>query len=147
MSKARIPTPGRRQAGFSLIEIMVGMVIAMVGVIIMMEVLMASDQRTRTSSAGNDALSSGAVMLHMMQRDLTQAGYGINALRLLGCNVVLPNGAVVPLAPIVVNPPVALIPAGDPNTDTLLVFTGSDSGQPEGNSVLAPPVGNRYAVQ
>lgn len=150
MSKARTPATHRRRghAGFSLIEIMVGMVIALIGVVIMMEVLLTSDQRSRTSSAGNDATSSGAVLLHMMQRDLSQAGYGINALRLLGCNVVLPtHGAVVPLAPIVINPPAALVPAGDPNTDTLLTFTGNDNGQPEGNAVQTPPTGAVYLMQ
>jgi type IV pilus assembly protein PilW len=147
MSHARRPNTASRRGlkGFSLIEIMVGMVIAMIGVIIMMEVLLTSDQRTRTSSSGNDALSSGAVMLHMMQRDLTQAGYGINAIRLLGCNLVLPgHGAVVPLAPVVVNS--ALLPAGDPNTDTLLVFAGNDHGQPEGNAVQAI-AGSSYTMQ
>lgn len=139
----------RHAGGFSLIEILVGMVIAMIGVVIMMEVLLTSEQRTRTSNTGNDALSGGAVMLQMMQRDLVQGGYGVNSLRLLGCNLVLPEsgGAVVPIAPVVINPPTTLIPAGDANTDRLLVFYGSDANQPEGNPVLATPVGTRYAVQ
>jgi type IV pilus assembly protein PilW len=139
--------PRRRgMSGFSLIEIMVGLVIAMVGVIIMMQVLLTSDARARTTTGGNDALSSGAVMLHMMQRDLVQAGYGINALNLMGCNIVLPTGATLPLAPLVINPPVALIPAGDAHTDTLLTFYGSDNGQPQGNTVYSLS-GSSYTMQ
>jgi type IV pilus assembly protein PilW len=141
-------TKFHRQRGISLIEILVGMVIAMVGVIIMMEVLLGADQRTRTSNAGNDATSTGAVMLHMVKRDLVQAGYGINTQGLLGCNLTLPNGKVIPLAPVVINPAAALVPAGDANTDTLLVVYGSDNGQPEGNAVFSVDVAaSSYAMQ
>ena len=143
-----LPRPRRgssAQRGFSLIEVLVGMLIAMVGVIIMMEVLLTSEQRTRTTGTGNDALSSGAVMLHMMKKDLVQAGYGINSLALLGCNVTLPgHNAVIPLAPVVINP--AVIPAGDANTDRLLVFYGTDPGQPEGNAVFTAS-GATYTMQ
>lgn len=138
-----------RQRGFSLIEIMVGLVIAMIGVIIMMEVLITSEQRTRTTNSGNDALSSGAVMAHMIQRDLAQAGYGINSLGLLGCNVQLPTGTTtvpVPLAPVVINPAIASLPAADANTDVLLVAYGNGNGQPEGNAISGL-AGNDYTVQ
>lgn len=132
--------PLRRRAfqqGLSLIEVLVGMLIAMIGVVIMMEVLMTSEERNRTTSAGNDATSSGAIMLYMIQRDIAQSGYGFNTSRLLGCSVTLPTGATIPLAPVVINPPVALVPAGDPNTDRLLVMYGTGSGQPEGNQVFS----------
>lgn len=136
----------RRQHGFTLVEILVGLVIAMIGVAIMMEVLLTSDQRSRTTSAGNEALSSGAVMLHLIQRDLVQAGFGINAQRLLGCNITTPSGAVVPLAPVVINPPTSIVPAGDANTDRLLVVYGSGNGQPEGQQIYAV-AGSSYAVR
>jgi type IV pilus assembly protein PilW len=57
--------------------------------------------------------------------------------RLLGCNLQLPFGAPVPLAPVIINPPVAVIPAGDANTDTLLVSYGLGNDQPEGYNVLS----------
>ena len=144
-------TRGIRQRGFSLIEVLIGLLIAMIGVVIMMEVLITSEERTRTTSGANDALSTGAVMLHLMQRDLVQAGYGINSVNLLGCNLTLPaNGAVpartIPLAPVVINPATAVIPAGDANTDRLLVFYGNDSGQPEGNVVYGV-AGAKYTTQ
>jgi type IV pilus assembly protein PilW len=134
------------QAGFSLVEILVGVAIAMIGVAIMMEVLLTSDQRTRTTTTGNDALSTGAVMMHLMQRDLLQAGYGINSTNLLGCNLVLPTTGTdaIQLAPYTINSPV--IPAGDPNTDTLLIFYGSDNGEPEGQAVIST-AGSGYMVK
>jgi type IV pilus assembly protein PilW len=136
----------RRQHGFSLIEVMVGLVIAMVGVVIMMEVLITSEERTRTTGAGTDATSNGAIMMHLLQRDLAQAGFGINTVNLLGCTITLPSGKQVPLAPVVINPATSVIPASDPDTDRLLVFYGNDNGQPEGNEVFAV-TGTAYTVQ
>jgi type IV pilus assembly protein PilW len=139
----------RAEHGFSLIEVLVGLLIAMIGVVIMMEVLITSEQRTRTTSGGNDATSSGAIMLHLLQRDLLQAGYGINSLGLLGCNLALPNGKVVPMAPVVIykdSDTSTVVPPGDPNTDRLLVFYGNDSGQPEGNTVYSV-AGSVYTMQ
>jgi type IV pilus assembly protein PilW len=127
--------PGRSQRGFSLIEILVGLLIAMIAVVIMMEVLITSEQRSRTTNSGNDAISAGAVTLHMLMTDLKQAGYGFNNSSTLGCNVILPTGATVPLAPVVINPATTVVPAGDANTDTLLVALGNSNGQPEGNTV------------
>jgi type IV pilus assembly protein PilW len=152
MSTSHALTRARRgsriQRGFSLMEVLVGMLIAMVGVVIMMEVLLTSEQRTRTTGTGNDALSSGAIILHMMKKDLVQAGYGLNSQNIIGCNVVVPTGAAVPLAPVVINPPTALVPAGDANTDRLLVFYGNDPGQPEGNEVFGVDAGAKtYSMQ
>ena len=139
-----------RNSGFSLIEIMVGIAIAMVGVVIMLEVLIISQRQAVTTGSGNDALSSGAIMMHMLERDLMQAGYGLTTYPpkgMLGCNVALPSGATIPLAPILINPATSLIPAGDANTDRLLVFYGNDDGQPEGNVAYPPAAGNVYTVQ
>jgi type IV pilus assembly protein PilW len=138
-----------RQRGFSLIEILIGLLIAMVAVVIMMEVLITSEQRTRTTSGGNEALSTGAVMLHLMQRDLVQSGYGINTLKLLGCNLTLPNGKTVPMAPVVIykaSDTSTVVPQADADTDRLLVFYGNDTGQPEGNTIYTV-TGSTYTVQ
>lgn len=146
---APVRSPSRGEHGFSLVEVLIGLLIAMIGVVIMMEVLITSEQRSRTTSGGNDATSSGAVMLHLLQRDLLQAGYGINSLGLLGCSLALPNGKIVPMAPVVIYPagdPSTVVPPGDPNTDRLLVFYGNDSGQPEGNTVYSV-AGAVYAMQ
>jgi type IV pilus assembly protein PilW len=143
------PFRTRRQRGFSLIEVLIGLLIAMIAVVIIMEALITSDRRTRTTSGANDAMSGGAIMLHMVQSDLLQAGYGINSVKLLGCNLTLPNGKTVPMAPVVIYKPSdtsTVVPAGDANTDRLLVVYGSDSGQPEGNTVYSV-AGDAYTVQ
>ena len=147
MSMPARPIAHRRSvAGFSLIEILIGIVIAMIGVLIMMEVLITSERRTLTTNAGNDAMSSGAIMLHVLERDLMQAGYGINTYSLLNCNLTVAAGRVVPMAPFVINPATTLIPTGDANTDRILVFYGNDSGEPEGNVVYTVS-GTVYTLQ
>lgn len=145
-SCSRVNPTRRRMAGFSLVELMVAILIGMVGVLIMANVLLSSSERGRTTSGGNEAMSNGAVMLHMIQRDLTQAGYGINEVRLLGCSMTLPTGVTVPIAPVVVNPPTSLIPAGDAGSDRLFVIYGNSSFQPQGNSILSVS-GSSYTVQ
>ncbi len=139
--------PSRRQGGFSLVELLVGVLIAMVGVLIMTQTLLNSEERNRTTTSGTEALSNGAVMLHLLTRDLSQGGYGLNATRLLGCNLTLPGGAVVPLAPVLILPAAStLLPTADASTDRLYVAYGNDNGQPEGNPVLSVNASN-YVVQ
>ena len=120
------------ESGFSLIEIMVGMVIGLLAIIIMMQVFAVSEERKRTANAGSDAQNSAVIALDGLQRHIGQSGYGFALTRLLGCNLQLPFGAPVPLAPVIINPAVAVIPAGDANTDTLLISYGLGNDQPEG---------------
>ncbi len=134
--KTRLRDQRSGQSGFSLIEIMVGMVIGLLAIIIMMQVFAVSEERKRTANAGSDAQNSAVIALDGIQRDIGQSAYGFALTRLLGCNLQLPFGAPVPLAPVIINPPVAVIPAGDANTDTLLVSYGLGNDQPEGYNVL-----------
>ena len=125
----------RDSAGFSLIEILVGLVIGMLGIIVMMQVFSISEERKRTTTGVGDAQNNAVVALDGLQRDIAQAGYGFASTKILNCNLLLTSGATVPLAPVIINPGVAVIPAGDANTDTLLVAYGNGNGQPEGHIV------------
>jgi type IV pilus assembly protein PilW len=73
----------RRQTGFSLPEIMIGMVIGLLGVIIIMQVTSVFEGQKRTTTGGDDAQNGGAIALNVLQRDISQAGYGINSTNLL----------------------------------------------------------------
>jgi type IV pilus assembly protein PilW len=139
----RVLRPGQR--GFSLVELMVGVAVALVAVVVIMQVFQLSEGRRRTTTGGDDAQASGLIASSMLQRDLRQAGQGIVHANLLACALTLPSGRVINnLTGIVVNDPD--IPAGDANTDTLRVAYGSGSGSPEGTRVLAQPSGNVYSV-
>lgn len=137
--------PPAHARGFSLVEIMVGLVIGMIGMIIMLQIFADAEEKSRTTGSGNDALVNGAIALHGLQRDISEAGYGFAAANLLGCNFTL-NGATLPLAPVTINPAAAAVPAGDANTDTLLVMQGGGNGEPHGNPILSVS-GQDYRVQ
>ncbi len=135
--------PKRRAVGFSLVEIMVGLAIGMLAVIVILQVFALSEGRKRTTTSGGDAQSNGALMVYQLQRDIGQAGYGFAAPSMFNCNLTWPvaSGATiataVPLAPVTINPATTIIPAGDPNTDRLLIVFGNGNGQPQGNTITA----------
>lgn len=136
----------RRSTGFGLVEIMIGMVIGMLGIIIMMQVFALSEERKRTTTGGGDALTEGVMALYALQRDIRQSGYGIGDVKVLGCNMLLRAGVTLTaMAPVTINH--ASIPAGDANTDTLLVVYGNTNGSPQGDGITAQPAATQYAVQ
>jgi hypothetical protein len=67
----------KANAGFSIVDIMVGMVIALLGVIIIFQVFSVSESIKRTTTSGGDALQNGASALFTLENSLKQAGYGI----------------------------------------------------------------------
>lgn len=137
--------------GFTLVEVMVAMVIGMIGIVIMMQVFATAEGQKRATTGTGDAQSTGATALYELQRDIRQGGYGLNSLSLLSCGLVLPSGATLPtLGPAIINPRKAdaslLLPAGDANTDTLLIGYGSGAGSSEGDAITNPN-GTILAVQ
>lgn len=124
-----------RCKGFSLVEVMVGMLIGMIGIIVMMQLFSLTEGQKRSTTGGGDAQSAGAIALYGLQRDIRQGGYGISDIRLLGCNVLLRTGVTLnTFAPVTINH--ASIPAGDPNTDTLLVVYGNANSSPLGETII-----------
>jgi type IV pilus assembly protein PilW len=137
---------GAASAGFSLAEILVGMVIAMLGILVMTQVFSLSEGQKRTTTGGDDAQNSGAIALYGLQRDIRQAGWGITNSKVMGCNILIRAGLTInSVGPVTINHP--QIPAGDTNTDTLLIVTGSTNGSTDGDGITAQPAVNQYSVQ
>lgn len=137
----------RRARGLSLVEVMVGLVIGLIAVLVVMQVFQLSEGSRRATVGGDDAQMAGTLTLTSLQRELRQAGYGGNAFPILGCRITMPGGWTLPaLAPVVVNPGAAVIPDGDPNTDTLLLMYGDTGGSPEGDLISAQTAQNVYSV-
>ncbi len=140
----------RRESGLSLIEILVGLVIGLIGIIVMMQVYALSEGRKRTTTAGSDAQNSAFIALDTLQRAVTQSGAGFAHTRLLNCNIQLPNGNPVPLAPVIINPPNTVIPPStlpaDANFMRLLVSYGGSNDQPDGYNLFAPMTGPNYTL-
>lgn len=84
--------------GFSLVEVMVGMVIAMLGIIVIFQVFSVSESIKRTTTSGGDALQNGAVAMFMLDRTFKGAGYGIFASTNIAPNPADPLGT----APVVI---------------------------------------------
>lgn len=138
--------------GLSLIDIIIGMLIGAFAIIIILQVLFLSEGQKRTTTSASEAQINGAVALFELKRDIGQSGYGISTLNLMGCNVTgkgyfLPSGVQLPMAPVIINPSTSIIPAGDANTDTLLVFYGNSASSTEGDGVTSSSSNTSYTVQ
>ncbi len=82
------------QAGLSLVEIMVGVLIGMIGIVVIFQMLATSESRKRTVTAGSDVQVSGVIGLTSIERDVREAGYGFSSAGydagitpLMGCTV------------------------------------------------------------
>ena len=77
-------TPRRGSRGFSLIEIMVGLVIGLIAVLVIQRAFATFEAQKRSTSTGAEAQQNALVSLYTVTRDVRQAGYGI-PLDLLNC--------------------------------------------------------------
>lgn len=95
----------RYNGGFSLVEIMVGVGIALVSTLVIMQVFAISEGQKRTTTSGADAQTDGGIATFLIERDLRMAGYGLGVVGALGCSVNSSyNGTSVPftLSPVVI---------------------------------------------
>lgn len=155
----------RAQRGFSLIELMVGVVIGLLTVLVITQVMTLVEGKRRTVSMGSDAQVNAALALFTLQRDIQQSGYGaIASPDALGCTVNYQYGSSgtagsFTLAPAVITPgssatvpdSVALIQANIPGFSAPMLLTGahtstdnhftvaSSLGAAVGNQMIAVP--------
>jgi len=74
--------------GFSLIEVLVGMTIGLLGIIVITQVFSVSEASKQTTTSGGDAQQNAALSMHTLERDIRMAGYGINSIASLsGCKI------------------------------------------------------------
>jgi len=65
------------QAGFSLVEIMVGLVIGMLVTLVIMQVFSVFEGQKRSTTGTADAQTNGNIALYNIQRDVQMAGFGL----------------------------------------------------------------------
>src|SRR3954470_529416 len=140
-----------RQAGFTLVEILIALLIGLIGIVVMMQTFAVSEGFKRTATSGTDAQVNGAVALYMLEREIRMAGYGMNALMQQGCpsirvwNNATGSGFDLRMVPFEINP--AGIPAGDANTDTIMISYGNSDSFVSGISADQPgPAGTPNTV-
>lgn len=128
--------------GIGLVELLVGMVIALLAMIVIMQVFAQSEGQKRTTNFGSDAQTNGAVALFTIERDARLAGFGLANSGFLNCPAITVWRAStnatgqVPFVPFEVNPPGASVLAGDANTDVIAVAFGVADNVIEGVATL-----------
>ena len=85
--KTRSRSPSER--GISLIEILVGVAIGLLGIVIMFRTVALWDVHTRTTTSGSDVQVAGTLAMFSLERDLKQAGMGFGTAQppFMGCSV------------------------------------------------------------
>lgn len=67
----------RYQSGFTIVELMVGMVIGLLATLVIMQTFSAFEGNKRSTTGIADAQTNGSIGLYMIQRELQFAGYGV----------------------------------------------------------------------
>ena len=68
---------GHASAGFSLVDVMVGMVIGLIGMIVVFQSFNTFEAQKRTTTQANDAQEHGLMAIASIERDIRLAGYGL----------------------------------------------------------------------
>src|SRR5690606_20378933 len=128
----RNPLARARQSGLSLVEIMVGVLIGMIGIIVIFQMLATSEERKRTASAGSDVQVTGIIALSTLERDVREAGYGFSSAAydtgitpVMGCTVNAFDSGRPTTAFTYRLSPVQIIQGTGTASDTLIVLRGS----------------------
>jgi type IV pilus assembly protein PilW len=127
-----------RLKGFSLIELIVGIALAVVALLVLTGVLIGFNAQKRATVSSSDAQVAGGVAAFMIERDLKRAGYGFNSEPLLGCtlNLIDPSGGPSPIQ----LQPVTIVPGA--NDQITLTFSTARHGWHY--ATLTPPTGTNY---
>lgn len=125
------------ERGLSLVEIMVGVLIAMIGVVIIFQMLATSESRKRSASSGSDTQVSGVVGITALERDIREAGYGFSsaafdnaATPVMGCTVNAYDTARPTPAYTFRLTPIQIVQGASGASDTIIVLRGNGSTFP-----------------
>lgn len=75
----------RNEAGMSLVELMVGMLIGLIGIVIITHLYVTNEQYKRSTTGTGAAQVNGAIALYTLERDVRMAGFGLAHSALLSC--------------------------------------------------------------
>jgi type IV pilus assembly protein PilW len=95
----------RRARGFTIIELMVGMLVGLLATVVMFQVFAVSEGQKRTTTGAGDAQQNGVGSVFVIERDARMAGFGLSYTPMFGCTVGAWNAGTAftfPLAPYVI---------------------------------------------
>ena len=121
-------SPRRRALGLSLIEILVGVAIGLIGIVAIFQAVAVWSKHTSTTSSGGDAQVAGTLALFEIERDLKQAGHGFAkaGTPVLGCPVAFVDNALVRAFNFGLSP-VAIAASAGGAPDTISILYGESS--------------------
>lgn len=140
----------RYNKGFTLVEVLVGMAVALIGMVMMFQSMQVWDARKRTTAGGSDAQVAGSIAIYSLERDLKMAGYGFGNATAMNCTVAAydsrqpaPSTFSFSMVPVLITDGAF----GAPDTLTVLYGSGStmSSSQTFNNLIPPPAVTNANA--
>ena len=116
----------RKQRGFSLVEMMVGVAIGLIATVAIVQMMVSSESRKRTTASGSDAQISGVLGLFNLERDIRKAGHGFGTApgNTMGCDVAATVSGVA-IVPAVRLFPVEIIQGVGGAPDQIISFFGN----------------------
>jgi len=83
------PSSQRRERGVSLIEILIGVTIGVIGILAIFQTVAVWNKHSQTTTSGGESQIAGTLALFNIERDLKQAGHGFSRalLPVMGCPV------------------------------------------------------------
>lgn len=127
-------------SGFSLVDIMVGMVVGLLTMLAIMQSYAAFEGQKRTTTTGMEAQENALMALHAMETDIRQAGYGLVTSGALACGggINAYNNGVTTLGTLFI--PIQITNGGAGSSDTLTAtYSTSSTGGVPANIVTAMP--------
>jgi len=141
---ARPRATRRGQAGMSLVELMVGMLVGLIGIIIIAHLYVTNDQYQRSTSGAGTAQVNGAIALYTLEREIRLSGFGVNHSGALecscagaGCSPVQyhykgvrsfpPHASLAGARPSLTLAPVVITQNASGSTDSITIFSATDS--------------------
>lgn len=146
----RHPCTPMRPRGFSLVEIMVGMVVGLVVAIIIYQVVSTNEALKRTTTAGADAQQNGMFSLATVERDVRAAGWGMPTADVMPCArafTFVDDGSASGAVPQFSGAPVRIVDGGNAPgaSDSIVVLWGTsiraNVANPLSQNVTAVPNG------
>jgi type IV pilus assembly protein PilW len=136
-----------RESGFTLVEMMVGVLVGLIATVVMFQVFAVSEGQKRTTTGAGDAQQGGLFSLFQLERDVRQAGFGLNLPAMLGCQMYGGNESSaspfnLPLAPVTITNGAS----GAPDSITVIYGSSEIISSPERLRSPAATAADPYVV-
>ncbi len=140
-----------RYRGFSLVEVMVGMVMGLIVLLVIMKAFALAEGYKRTTTSGADSQVNGLLALRTLEAEIRMAGYGLtgNGANFCsqGINMIDKNGLGGSTASHFDNMPITLIDGGAGSDAIEVVYSNSNYGaSPLTITVDMPVTSNKTVV-